>query len=169
MVSGVEVVERQDEYTLEINGKASMMMMSKVIGKGYEDIYNYMKKNEIPCEAPPYIKYVNFSWDDVEGGNKFLGFLKMFTKKWDMEMGFPVKKEYAGEGIIKSGKIAGGKYLQTMHKGPYQKVGSAYKLLMAYMKENKLKAKEECMEIYLNDPKMTKKEDLETIVLIPLK
>jgi len=168
MAGSVEIVEKQDEFTLEINAQASMLMIPKVIGKAYEDLKKFMKQKGIPCEAPPFVKYVNFSWDESTGGNKFLGFFKMFTKKWDMQIGFPVKNDTPGEGSIKSGKILYGKYIQTLHKGSYQKVGSTYKILMAYMKENNLKVRNECMETYLNDPKITKKEDLQTLVVIPL-
>ena len=43
-----------------------------------------------------------------------------------------------------------------------------YKKMIKWVDENDLKVKNESIEIYLNDPGDTKKEDLETEVLIPL-
>ena len=168
MSQKIEIVDRDLQHTLEIRSQAAMMKMPAVIGAAFGKINNHMKEKQIACDFPPYVKYVNFSWDDAGGANKFFGFFRMLTYKWDMLIGFPVTNEQIGAGEIKSGKIEKGKYLQTLHKGPYRKVGETYKVLIAYMKENKLKAKNECLEIYLNDPDTTKQDDLETLVLIPL-
>jgi len=92
----------------------------------------------------------------------------MFTKKWNMLIGFPVKEKTEGEGNIKSGSIEKGRFVKAIHRGPYQKVGETYKLMTDYIKKENFKIKNESIEYYLNDPKTTKKEDLETIVLIPI-
>ncbi|MGD8780636.1 MAG: GyrI-like domain-containing protein [Ignavibacteria bacterium] len=151
----IEIIEKEFQNTLEINIEVPMWKMPSVIGNSYKTIVNYLKsKNLEPSEAP-YVRYLNIDWDILYKESKLTGFFKMFTRKWSMLIGFPVKE-----------KLEGGKYVKAMHKGPYQKCGETYKKMISFMKQENLQFKNESIEYYLNDPKTVKKEDLETLVLI---
>jgi effector-binding domain-containing protein len=163
----VDVIEREMEYTLEIKAEAAVWKMPMIIGKAYKSIAEYMEKKNVECVPAPFVRYINVNWEEANQGGKFKMFLKMFTYKWTMLIGFPVKEKIEGEGGILSGVLTKGKYIKAIHKGPYQKVGDTYAVLTEYIKENNIKIKNESMEIYTNDPKITPKENLETIVLIP--
>ena len=65
--------------------------------------------------------------------------------------------------------LASGKYVKSLHIGPYRKVGDTYKRMMTWIAEKNIIPAPECIEIYLNDPRETKKEDLMTEVFIPIK
>lgn len=166
-MSKVDVIEREMEYTLEIKAEAATFKIPMVIGKCYKSIMEYMEKKKVECSSAPYVRYIDVDWDAVNKTNKFMLFLKMITYKWNMVIGFPVKEKVDGEGEIISGVLAKGKYLKAIHKGHYQKLVDTYTIMLAYIKENDIKIKNESMEIYTNDPRTTKKEDLETIVFIP--
>jgi len=166
-MSKVDVIEREMEYTLETKTESVTFMMPMVFGKAYKTIGEYMENKKIECVSAPFVRYINVNWEEVNKMSKFMMFLKMFTYKWNMLIGFPLNEKAEGEGEITSGVIPKGKYLKAMHKGPYKKVGETYALLTEYIIENNIKIKNESMEIYTNDPRTTNKEDLETIVLIP--
>lgn len=164
----IEVIEKETEYTLEINEIVPMWKMPMIIGSSYKAIAEYLGKKGLECIAAPYVRYIDLNWNELNNENKFFSFIKMVTKKWNMLIGFPVKEKTEGEGNIKAGIIEKGKFVKAVHRGPYQKVGDTYKLMTAYIKKENLKIKNESIEYYLNDPKTTKKEDLETTVLIPI-
>ena len=92
----------------------------------------------------------------------------MFTRKWKLQIGFPLYNKAEGRGNIKAGFLPGGRFVKTEHRGPYHKVGKTYKKMLAWIRENNLKIKGESIEIYNNDPRITKKEKLETTILIPI-
>ncbi len=166
-MSKVDVIEREMEYTLEIKTEAAVFMMPMVFGKAFKSIGEHMDGKKIECKSAPFVRYLNVNWEEVNKMSKFMMFLKMFTYKWNMVIGFPVIEKADGEGNITPGVIPNGKYLKAIHIGPYKKVGDTYAFMTDYIIENGIKIKNESIEIYTNDPRTTKKEDLETIVLIP--
>jgi hypothetical protein len=62
-----------------------------------------------------------------------------------------------------------GKSVQTLHIGPYDKIGVTCKKIEEYLKTNNLKENGKWHEIYLSDPRKTVAEKLKTIVRIPIK
>ena len=60
-------------------------------------------------------------------------------------------------------------YAITMHHGPYEKLGSAWESLGAWVKSSEHKpADHPCFEIYRNDPSTTRPEDLQTELFFPV-
>ena len=168
METHIEIIEKENEYTLEIEAKIPTWKMPVVIWKAYKDIEKYISKNNSQPSGPPFVRYLNIDWSGIKKENKILGFIKMFTRKWSMVIGFPVNNKLKGEKKIKAGVFPGGKYVKSIHRGAYQQVGLTYNILLEYFYENKLRYKNESAEIYLNDPEKTREEDLETIVMIPV-
>lgn len=168
MTLSIEIVERKQVKTLEVYESIPMWKMPKVIGNTYQSITDYLESiNTEPLDAP-YIKYINLNWQALDTESKFAGFIKAFTRKWEMFIGFSVPEGTAAAGNLKSGEFSGGSYVQALHKGPYHKVGDTYKHMRHWISQKDICVKNESVEIYLNDPRTTKKADLETLVLIPL-
>ena len=59
--------------------------------------------------------------------------------------------------------------IQTLHVGPYEDIAKPIKLLKDYAKKNKLKMEGKHHEVYLNDPRRTKPQDLKTIIRYQVK
>ncbi len=169
MSDPIEIIERGPEDTLEIEAETNVFKMPVTIKNSYKAILDLMKKREISPVNPPYVKYIKVDWNEVNTESKLSAFFKMFSRKWYMMIGFPVPEGVNGEGNIVRGKFEGGRYVTTIHRGEYRKVGETYSRMLEFIKEKNLAIKEESYEIYSNDPRTTKKEDLETIVLIPIK
>jgi AraC family transcriptional regulator len=65
-------------------------------------------------------------------------------------------------------KIDGGKYARFLLIGPYQQIGPAFDQIFKTLADKKVELREEfCIEAYLNDPKVTPEDKLETEILIP--
>jgi len=81
---------------------------------------------------------------------------------------------YSGEfkpvGEIGIKTIQGGNHATFLHKGPYELLYDFYNaIFMEWLpKSEKVLRELPPFEIYLNDPKITKSEDLETLVHIPI-
>lgn len=168
MTDQIITIDKPLEYTLEINVKAPMWKMPMVVGGSYKTIMAYMECLGIESSGAPYVRYLNLNWDALSRENKFITIIKMFTRKWNMLVGFPVAEKVDGNEIIQSGVLPGGSYLKTMHIGPYQNVGKTYKKIMDKVNNDNITIKNESLEIYLNDPRTTNKEELQTAVLVPL-
>lgn len=80
----------------------------------------------------------------------------------------PTSTKIEGANNLANHKIQNKKYVKTIHYGPYQKVGVTYKNMYAWAKAQKLSFENEFIEFYLNDPKNTEKQSIETMVLIPI-
>ena len=57
----------------------------------------------------------------------------------------------------------------TVHKGPYDEVGSAYQRLMAWMAEQGCELVGPPMEAYLNDPSEVSPDEYLTEVMVPVR
>ena len=66
--------------------------------------------------------------------------------------------------------INGGKYATFLHKGSYETLYDTYnEIFSVWIVENQITLRETApFEEYLNDPKTTKPEDLETLIYIPM-
>ena len=73
------------------------------------------------------------------------------------------------EGITET-SINDGKYATFLHKGSYETLCDTYNEIFAvWMVENQINLRDTPpFEEYLNDPKTTKPEDLETLIYIPI-
>jgi effector-binding domain-containing protein len=167
-MSKVEIITLGTVRTMEIAAQASMLTLPRVVGKSYKAILALLSQNNQKPASAPYIRYLDLDWDAVGKGG-FFARIGMLFHKWNMLIGFPVEPPLPGEGAIRPGTLPSGMFVQMLHKGSYYKVGNAYKTMLAEIRENGLHPKNESIELYLNDPACTKTEDLETLVLIPLK
>jgi AraC family transcriptional regulator len=65
-------------------------------------------------------------------------------------------------------KVEGGKYARFLLTGPYSQIGRAFDQIFKKLAEKQVKLREEyCIENYLNDPKVTPEDQLQTELLIP--
>lgn len=164
----VEVVTRSATATLAVKASLGMLQMAKVMGQSYQAILAQLEAQGLAPAGPPYARYTGLDWTELDKQGKLKMLLEVFTKKWNVEMGFPLSTPPQDSAGLSAGSLPAGRYLQTLHRGPYQKVASAYKRLQAEARLQGLKLAPESLEIYLNDPRSTAKADLETLVLILL-
>ena len=147
-----EIKEQPTQPTLTIRKKTSIKDISQVLGKAFgEIIIHIMGLGEQPS-GPPFVAYYNMDMQNL-----------------DIEIGFPVSKKLSGKGDIKSNEIPGGKFATCLHIGPYDKVEAAYSALTDWIKNNGYESTGVAYEIYVNDPRETPPQELETQIMFPLK
>jgi AraC family transcriptional regulator len=66
-------------------------------------------------------------------------------------------------------KIKDGKYARFLLTGPYAQIWIAFNQIFKTLAENKIELRQEfCIENYLNDPKVTSEDQLQTELLVPV-
>lgn len=152
MSNECKLVVLEAQKTLCIRTRCAVQNLPDVIGKTYLEIIEYMGGvGEIPSGAP-YIGYFNMDMNDL-----------------DIEIGFPVAKDLPEKDNIKMSEIPAGKYATTLHKGSYTKLETSYNVIMKWMEDNNLEGTYIGYEYYLNDPRETPEDELETKILFQLK
>ncbi len=168
MAEKIEIVDRPPQAALQVTASIGMLKMPRVMGQTYRRIMEYIEAGSIEPAGAPYCRYTGFDWDALSNEGRLAAFIRIFTRKWDLEMGIPVGDAVKTGDDLQQVMLTGGRHIQTMHRGPYQKVGKTYDRLQQWVREQNLKVRNEAIEIYLNDPRTTAKADLETLILIPL-
>lgn len=152
MFGSCSVIEREKQLVVSVRTKTSFLELSKAIEVEYRKIYAYME--EIG-QAP--------------SGDPFVGYFNMDMNNLDVEIGFPVAKEVPGKEEIKLSGIPGGKYATMIYTGPYSGMKEAYKKLSEWMALHQIEPSYLAYEVYLNNPKKVKEEELETQILLGAK
>lgn len=154
MFGPCSVIEREKQLVLSVRTRASFQELSNVIGIEYRKIYAYMLEVGAAPSGAPFVGYFNMDMD---------------MDDLDVEIGFPVTEEVLGKEEIKASEIPEGKYATMIYTGPYGEMKSAYKKLSEWMDLHQIEPNYLAYEIYLNDPKMVKEEELETQILLGAK
>ncbi len=165
----IEIVEKDIGDVLEIEEQVPVWKMVSVMGKDFALLAEYLQAKGVESKEVPYARYLDIDWDLEMKQGALANFIRMFTKKWHFQVGMPISSKIENKNNLVCRKIEHKKYVKTIHYGPYQKVGVTYKKMYAWAREQKLSFESESIEFYLNDPRNTKKESLETMVLIPVK
>lgn len=156
MENKVETKELGDQPIVGIRLTSSMADIGMNTGNSYGTIFGYLGKTGSPPAGPPFTLY----YDE-----------EMKEEGFDMEVVVPVAAELPGEGDVKGRVLQGGKFVSTMHMGPYEEIGSAYERLLAWARENGFEPTVPSREVYLVGPDNPEANPSEyrTEVLIPVR
>ena len=103
------------------------------------------------------------------GGMPFAVYYNLDMQHMDVEAGFPVAKALPARGDIQPSHIPGGKFISTIHVGPYDSIEPAYNALADWAKQNGVEPTGVAYEYYLNDPNQDPPVPAETEVRFSLK
>ena len=129
--------------------------------EAWDKIINYcMKENRVGCIDAEYIS-VYLDDPTTTPAEKC---------RVDVCIAHPVLNGLQPEGEVGVEVIEGGKFIVFLHKGPYTELGQVYEEVYGHLlQENGVEVLPKPMfEKYLNDPALTKPEDLLTELWIPI-
>ncbi len=147
-----ELKEQSPQATVGIRTRTPVQDLSKVLGEAYGQIMQYLGEKGVYPAGPPFVAYYNDDMQDL-----------------DIEVGFPVAEELPGEGDIQAGEIPGGKMAACFYTGPYEEFEAPYTALTQWVQEHDYETTGVSYEMYLNDPQDTPPEELQTLIMFPLK
>jgi effector-binding domain-containing protein len=85
-----------------------------------------------------------------------------------IDVAFPVSGPVQGSESVKCYELPGGTMAKVIHKGPYEACETAYNALFAWIAANGYMVSDPTREVYLNDPRTVKPEDILTEIYAPV-
>ncbi len=164
----IKIIEKEIGYVAEMGYEITMVKMASIFKKSYLKIASLLEENEIDTKLLiPYARYINVDWDAEIKKSKLKMFMEVFTKKYQIHIGIPIEKAVEEQGEVKIHLMTKTPYIQIMHYGSYHQIPQTYAKIMNWAQENGYEIKNESIEFYLNDPRQTPKDKLETEILVP--
>lgn len=145
------ITNEKEINVLKIRTHTSASELANTLGSCYGRIMQHLQEGTIQMSGAPFVIYYNMDMNDL-----------------DIEVGIPIASKTTGDGEVTIGVIASGKFLSTIHSGPYETVEKAYQDLGLFIEENNLNPTGLAYEFYLNDPSEVRPEDIQTKIMFPL-
>lgn len=168
MSADFEVISKSMGSVVEIEEFVPVWKMPATFGRDFKKIANYIESNDAEVVEMPYGYYKDMDWEVEANRSKLSSFLLMFTKKWHLIVGMTSSKILPGKGVLHAENKETQKFAKAIHLGPYQTCSKTYKALLEWSKTQGLSLKNEVYELYANDPKKVAKDEIKTIILVPL-
>lgn len=145
-------IEQLAQPTLFVRTRAPVERLSDVLGPAWGSIMAHAATIGASPSGPPFAGYHNMDMTDL-----------------DLEIGVPFAEELEGSGDVMAGEIPAGPAVETMHVGPYDRIGDAYEALRDWMTEHGHAPAGPAYEHYLNDPQEVAPEELRTRIIWPIR
>ncbi len=152
MSTTCEIKEQPAQPALTLRATTPVTGLPQLLGQAYGAVAQYLGEMGEQPAGPPFVAYYNMDMQNL-----------------DVEVGFACAKKLPGKGQIQASEIPGGKSASVVHTGPYDQCGPAYEALNQFIQASGHPATGVAYEFYLNDPQQTPPEQLQTLIMFPLK
>jgi effector-binding domain-containing protein len=139
------------QHTAHVRVRTPVDKLPEVLGRSYGQIMGEIQAQGLQVIGPAYTAYFNMDMQDL-----------------DVEIGFIVNGAVEGQGEIKAGKFAAGKYASCIHKGPYSEMEPTYNRLTQWIESQGVKPTGIAYEQYLNGPDEVPEAELLTKILFSI-
>jgi effector-binding domain-containing protein len=161
----ITIVAREAQPVLETSAEARMWKIPGTLARGFGEVTSHIEKTGAGRAGMPFARYLEIDWQSVRKG-AFGQLIDMLTRKQKMRMGLPVDRPVAGEGNVSAGEIAAGRYVTTIHRGAYHKVGATYRRILDWAEAEGATLSDTTIECYIDDPGEMPMEEVRTRILI---
>jgi len=162
------VIDKSLGHVIQIEEFVPVWKMPMTFTKDFKKIADYIESNDAKVIEMPYGYYKDMDWELEVNRSKLSMFLSMFTKKWHLFVGMISSQALPGSGELTAQNKGMQKFVKAVHNGPYQTSNKTYRALLDWSRSQGLSLKNEAYELYANDPRKVKKDEIETIILVPL-
>jgi effector-binding domain-containing protein len=132
----------------------------RIIPELLEELFGFAMTNGITIAGMPMLLLHETSKEEAREADS--------TGSADVEVAVPVAAEVCGGGVVRAYQLHGGKMVRIFHRGPYETSGESYDKLFAWIEEKDLRVKGPIREIYYNDPREVRTEEIMTEILVPV-
>lgn len=152
----ITIIEVPDQQVLGINRTGRYQLIPELLLKTYE----YIEGAKIAIAGMPmFICHETCPEAVYEANEKGTALV---------EVVWPVSGMIQERGDIKAYILTGGKMARIIHKGPYETCESTYLRLFSWIGEQNLTIRGPIREVYHNDPRMVRPEDIITEIQVPV-
>jgi len=152
----ITIVEIEAQQVLGINKTGSYTLIPELLMK----IYEFAVGNKITICGPPLFLCHETCVEAVTEANE--------KGTAGVEVAWPVFGIVKGYREIKAYTIPGGKMVRTVHHGPYESCEPTYQKLFTWIETKGLHISGPIREVYLNDPRLVKPEEILTEIFVPV-
>lgn len=168
MTLDIRIEEQPPLHALEIAEHAPMWKIPKLLGNAFPRIDKHISDEGGKRAGAPYVRYLDIDWQQMRHCGPLRMMWLMMTSKQLMRIGMAVEAPIDGKGDIEAVAMDAQSCVRTIHKGPYQKVGDTYNKVIDWAEANMVQLADYTIENYINDPTTVAREDIETLILIPV-
>jgi effector-binding domain-containing protein len=123
-------------------------------------IYEFTVKKKIEVTGPPFFLCHEITPEAVMEANE--------KGTATVEVAWPVSGTVKGTREMKVYELPGGKMVHTVHRGPYESCEPTYRKLFAWIASQGLRISGPIREVYPNDPRVVKPEEIITEIFVPV-
>jgi effector-binding domain-containing protein len=152
----ITLVEVPDQLVLAIRKRGNYRIVPLLLASLFEFVF----KKQVAIAGMPMLLLHETSKEEAEEADR--------NGTADVEVTVPVNGQVRTEGEIISYTLPGGTMARIVHLGPYENAGESYERLFAWISERDLGVKGPIREIYYNDPRDVKPEEIKTEILAPV-
>ena len=152
----ITLVEVPDQQVLAIRKSGHYRIIPELLSQLFEFVF----KKQVAIAGMPMLILHEKSKEEAEEADR--------TGTADVEVAVPVNGQVRTEGEIIAYTLPGGTMARIVHLGPYETVTGSYERLFAWVAERGLVVKGPIREVYYNDPREVRSEEIKTEILAPV-
>jgi len=156
-MNDITIVEVCPQQVLGMKKTGTYLLIPELLMKIYE--FTVEKKIQI-SGAPIFLCHEITPQAVMEANEK--GTAKL-------EVAWPVSGTVKGTKEMNVYELPGGKMVHTVHRGPYESCETTYHLLFAWIEAQGLRISGPIREVYPNDPRLVKPEEIITGIYVPVR
>ena len=155
-MEAITIIEVPHQQVLGIQKTGTYALIPELLMK----VYGYIAEKNITISGMPTFICHETSPEAVKEANE--------KGTAVVEVAWPASGKIEGSGDIQVYELPGGRMVQTIHRGPYESCESTYLVLFAWIEEHNLKIAGPIREIYPNDPREVRPEEIITEIHVPV-
>ncbi len=152
----ITLIEVPSLQVIGIRRRGAYRIIPELLG----ELFGFAMTNGITIAGMPMLLLHETSKEEVMKADS--------TGTADVEVAVPVAAEVCGGGEVRAYQLHGGKMARIIHRGAYDTVEKSYDKLFAWIAERGLRVKGPIREIYYNDPREVRPEEIMTEILVPV-
>ncbi len=153
----ITIVDIPDQRVLGITRKGNYTLIPELLMK----VYEFAVFNKVTIAGPPVFVCHETSPESVKEANE--------KGTAIIEIAWPVAGNAKGNREVRLYDLPGKKMAQRIHRGPYEACEPTYLSLFAWIFKKGLTIAGPIREVYPNDPREVKPEEVITEIYVPVK
>jgi len=153
----ISIVEVSAQQVLGMKKTGTYMLIPELLMK----IYEFTVKKKIEVTGPPFFLCHEITPEAVMEANE--------KGTATVEVAWPVSGTVKGTREMKVYDLPGGKMVYTIHRGPYESCEPTYRRLFTWIDSQGLRISGPIREVYPNDPRVVKPEEIITEIFVPVR
>ena len=167
MSEEIRVEFREAQPVFETATETRLWKIPVALAKGFAKANGAIDAAGATRVDMPYARYLEIDWATLNGSalQQFLDFL---FRKQKMMIGLRLAKGAGSSGEAFGTEIPAGRYVTTIHRGAYHKVGDTYGKIVEWAARHNVELQDNSIEHYIDDPTEVPKDQVRTEVFVPV-